>query len=77
MAAPLMDIAVSRNGRRGLNVWFAILLVFLYTLKSGGGMGGLSEAVLASAAWVPETTVRSAARGWSAVVAGAARSADL
>jgi len=31
MAAPLMDIAVSRNGRRGLNVWFAILLVFLYT----------------------------------------------
>jgi spermidine/putrescine transport system permease protein len=26
-----MDIAVSRNGRRGLNVWFAILLVFLYT----------------------------------------------
>jgi spermidine/putrescine transport system permease protein len=31
VAAPLMDIAVSRNGRRGLNVWFAILLVFLYT----------------------------------------------
>jgi spermidine/putrescine transport system permease protein len=31
MAAPLMDIAVSRNGRRVLNVWFAVLLVFLYT----------------------------------------------
>ena len=30
MAAPLMDIAVSRNGRRVLNVWFGILLVFLY-----------------------------------------------
>ncbi|MGH3013344.1 MAG: ABC transporter permease [Gaiellaceae bacterium] len=30
MAAPLMDIAVSRNGRRLMNVWFAILLVFLY-----------------------------------------------
>jgi spermidine/putrescine transport system permease protein len=26
-----MDIAVSRNGKRVLNVWFAILLVFLYT----------------------------------------------
>ena len=31
MAAPLMDIAVSRNGRRVLNVWFGVLLVFLYT----------------------------------------------
>ena len=31
MAARLMDIAVSRNGRRVLNVWFAVLLVFLYT----------------------------------------------
>jgi spermidine/putrescine transport system permease protein len=31
MAAPLMDIAVSRNGRRVMNVWFAVLLVFLYT----------------------------------------------
>jgi spermidine/putrescine transport system permease protein len=26
-----MDIAASRNGKRVLNVWFAILLVFLYT----------------------------------------------
>ncbi|HEU4448672.1 MAG TPA: ABC transporter permease [Gaiellaceae bacterium] len=26
-----MDITVSRNGRRTLNVWFAILLVFLYS----------------------------------------------
>jgi spermidine/putrescine transport system permease protein len=26
-----MDIAVSRNGKRVLDVWFAILLVFLYT----------------------------------------------
>jgi spermidine/putrescine transport system permease protein len=31
MAAPAMDIAVSRNGKRVLNVWFAVLLVFLYT----------------------------------------------
>jgi spermidine/putrescine transport system permease protein len=31
MATPAMDIAVSRNGKRVLNVWFAILLVFLYT----------------------------------------------
>jgi spermidine/putrescine transport system permease protein len=31
MAAPLPDIAISRNGRRVLNVWFAVLLVFLYT----------------------------------------------
>ncbi len=30
MAPPPMDIAVSRNGRRVLNVWFAVLLVFLY-----------------------------------------------
>lgn len=30
MATP-MDITVSRNGRRTLNVWFAILLVFLYS----------------------------------------------
>jgi spermidine/putrescine transport system permease protein len=31
MATPGMDIAVSRNGKRVLNVWFAVLLVFLYT----------------------------------------------
>ena len=31
MAAPAMDIAVSRNGKRVLNVWFAILVIFLYT----------------------------------------------
>jgi spermidine/putrescine transport system permease protein len=31
MATSAMDIAVSRNGKRVLNVWFAILLVFLYT----------------------------------------------
>jgi spermidine/putrescine transport system permease protein len=31
MATPAMDIAVSRNGKRILNVWFGILLVFLYT----------------------------------------------
>jgi spermidine/putrescine transport system permease protein len=31
MATPAMDIAVSRNGKRLLNVWFGILLVFLYT----------------------------------------------
>lgn len=30
MATPAMDIAVSRNGKRVMNVWFAILLVFLY-----------------------------------------------
>jgi spermidine/putrescine transport system permease protein len=30
MATPAMDIAVSRNGKRVLNVWFAILLLFLY-----------------------------------------------
>jgi spermidine/putrescine transport system permease protein len=30
MAAPAMDIAVSRNGRRILNAWFGILVVFLY-----------------------------------------------
>ena len=26
-----MDIAVSRNGKRVLNVWFAVLVIFLYT----------------------------------------------
>jgi spermidine/putrescine transport system permease protein len=31
MATPAMDIAASRNGKRLLNVWFGILLVFLYT----------------------------------------------
>jgi spermidine/putrescine transport system permease protein len=31
MAAPAMDIAVSRNGKRIMNVWFAILVLFLYT----------------------------------------------
>lgn len=31
MASPAMDIAVSRNGKRVLNVWFAILVLFLYT----------------------------------------------
>jgi spermidine/putrescine transport system permease protein len=31
VAAPAMDIAVSRNGKRVLNVWFAILVIFLYT----------------------------------------------
>jgi spermidine/putrescine transport system permease protein len=30
MAAPAMDIAVSRNGKRIMNVWFAILVFFLY-----------------------------------------------
>jgi spermidine/putrescine transport system permease protein len=30
MATPAMDIAVSRNGKRVLNVWFAILVLFLY-----------------------------------------------
>jgi spermidine/putrescine transport system permease protein len=30
MATPAMDIAVSRNGKRVMNVWFGILLVFLY-----------------------------------------------
>ena len=28
--APVMDIAISRNGKRFMNVWFAILLAFLY-----------------------------------------------
>jgi spermidine/putrescine transport system permease protein len=31
MATPAMDIAVSRNGKRIMNVWFAILVLFLYT----------------------------------------------
>ena len=31
MATPTMDIAVSRNGKRVLNVWFVILVIFLYT----------------------------------------------
>lgn len=31
MATPAMDIAVSRNGKRVLNVWFVILVIFLYT----------------------------------------------
>jgi spermidine/putrescine transport system permease protein len=31
VAAPAMDIAVSRNGKRVLNVWFAVLVIFLYT----------------------------------------------
>ena len=31
MATPAMDIAVSRNGKRVLNVWFALLVIFLYT----------------------------------------------
>ena len=30
MATPAMDIAVSRNGKRIMNVWFAVLLIFLY-----------------------------------------------
>jgi spermidine/putrescine transport system permease protein len=30
MATPAMDIAVSRNGKRVLNVWFAIVVLFLY-----------------------------------------------
>ena len=30
MATPAMDIAVSRNGKRVLNVWLAILVLFLY-----------------------------------------------
>ena len=30
MAPPAMDIAVSRNGKRVLNVWFGILVIFLY-----------------------------------------------
>jgi spermidine/putrescine transport system permease protein len=30
MANPAMDIAVSRNGKRIMNVWFAILVLFLY-----------------------------------------------
>jgi spermidine/putrescine transport system permease protein len=30
MAAPAMDIAVSRSGKRIMNVWFAILVIFLY-----------------------------------------------
>ena len=31
MATPAVDIAVSRNGKRIMNVWFAILVLFLYT----------------------------------------------